>query len=121
LYSILEHQTPIVEMLQHPTTATEAEDLIRSHQSRNSKICRDCLLLGGIAISKEQIPNCMSNDEEQALISLVRSWIVDSLNSSSQGSISESAEALQAFWDEEEITIKGVLSVLMHLTHRSKN
>jgi hypothetical protein len=68
LYNILKLKMPIVEALQHPTTATKAKDLIRSHQSRKCEICRDCLLLGGIAISKEEISNCMFTDEKQALI-----------------------------------------------------
>ena len=121
LYNIIEPQTQIVQALQYSTTATKAKDLILSHQSRESTQCRDCLLLGGIAISKEEIPNRMSNNEKQALISLVSSWILDRLTSSSQGGVSESAEALQAFWAEKEITIEGVLKVLMHITHRSKN
>jgi len=121
LYHILQLQTPIVEALQHPDTITKANDLVFSHQSRKSQLCPDSLLVAGIAISSEEIPNRMSRDKKRKLISLVGSWIVDTLNSSTQGGVSESAKALQTFWAEKEMTMEGVLRVLKHLTHRSKN
>jgi hypothetical protein len=121
LYHILQPQTPILEALQHPDTVTKANDFVLSHQSRESKLCADSLLVAGIAISNDETPNRISGDKKRKLISLVGSWIVDRLNLSSQGGVSESAKALQAFWTEKEKTTEGVLRVLKHLTLGSKN
>jgi hypothetical protein len=117
LYHILQSQTPIFEALQHPNTVNKANDLILSHQSLKFKLCLNSLLVAGIAISNEETPDRMSRDKKRKLISLVGSWVVDRLNLSSQGGVSESAKALQAFWAEKEMTMEGVLSVLKHLTH----
>lgn len=63
LLHILKPETTILEALQDPITSMKGKDLIISHQSRNSELCTDSLLVGAMAISKEEIPNRMSRDK----------------------------------------------------------
>lgn len=58
LMTVLETQT-IVEGLQAPHAGTKARDLISAHRSRKSKKFHDFLLVAGMALSKEDVQECM--------------------------------------------------------------
>lgn len=70
LLGILEAPT-IIDGLQNPYSATKARDLILAHQSREPENLQTGLLLGGMALSREDVPTCKSIKKNKANIN---SW-----------------------------------------------
>src|SRR5215471_11619715 len=59
LFLVLDSQT-LVEGLQTPMSCKKARDLIEAHRLRESKNFHNFLLVAGMALSKEDVQECMS-------------------------------------------------------------
>lgn len=59
LLAVLDART-LVEGLQTPLASKKARDLIVAHRSKESKNFHNFLLVAGMALSKEDVHECMS-------------------------------------------------------------
>jgi hypothetical protein len=59
LLAVLDART-LVEGLQTPLASKKARDLILAHRSKESKNFHNFLLVAGMALSKEDVCECMS-------------------------------------------------------------
>ena len=81
-----------------------------AHQSRGSKKFHNFLLVAGLALSKDDVQECMSMCETLKLITLVRPWIVQSLSQSAK--FTDSADAMEAFWANGSYRPETIINVL---------